>query len=129
MSDTLLAPTRPRTGAQRRILVVDDEPEIQEVMGELLADGGYAVETVSSPEEALQAVARGSYDLVISDVRLPGCSGPALAEEIMRRRPDLTNRIVLLTGEMPQPAPRLPVIHKPFDVDAILSVVQGQLDR
>jgi DNA-binding NtrC family response regulator len=129
MSATLLAPDRLEAGPTHRILVVDDELEIQEIVGELLTEVGYAVETVSSPEEALQAVARDSYDLVISDLRLPGCSGTTLVEEIMRRRPGLTNRIVLLTGELAGSTGRLPVIRKPFDVDAVLSVVQGQLDR
>ena len=110
-----------------RILVIDDEPEIQEVMGELLTEVGYDVQTASSPEEALQAVAQHVYDLVISDLRLPGYSGVKLLEEIVRQRPDLANRIVLVTGELNAAPGPLPIIHKPFDVDVVLSVVQEQL--
>jgi DNA-binding NtrC family response regulator len=117
----------PPTDRAPRILVVDDEPEIQEIMGELLKEVGYDVETASSPEQALAAVARHPYDLVISDLRLPGCSGIKLAEEIVRQRPDLAKRIVLVTGELNAAPGWLPIIHKPFDLDVILNVVHEQL--
>ncbi len=110
-----------------RILVVDDEREIQEVMEEFLTELGYAVETASSGAEALRAVADRAYDLVISDLRMPGFSGAALADELIRCRPALANRIVLITGDLSEPIARLPIIHKPFNLESVVSVIQQQL--
>jgi CheY-like chemotaxis protein len=88
-----------------RILVVDDERAIQEVMEELLTEFGYDVETASSGDEALRAVTDNAYDLVISDLRMPGFSGAALTNALVRCRPALANRIVLITGDVTAPVP------------------------
>ena len=115
------------TAGSARILIVDDEPDIQEVMGELLTELGYDVATASSGDEALRAVADNAYDLVISDLRMPGFSGAALADELVRCRPALANRIVLITGDVTAPVERVPIIHKPFSLDSVVSVVKQQL--
>jgi CheY-like chemotaxis protein len=89
-----------------RILLVDDEADVQDVVAELLTGVGYDVDAVASGEGALDAVACCPYDLVISDLRLPGCSGTTLNGEIARRHPRLANRIILLTGELDDPPVR-----------------------
>ncbi|OLC15860.1 MAG: hypothetical protein AUH29_06615 [Candidatus Rokubacteria bacterium 13_1_40CM_69_27] len=119
--DVAAAPIRPR------ILLVDDQADVQDVVAELLTGVGYDVDAVASGEDALDAVACRPYDLVISDLRLPGCSGTALIGEIARRRPRLANRIILLTGELGDLAGSLPVIRKPFSVDDVLHVVAAHL--
>ncbi|MGH7312916.1 MAG: response regulator [Candidatus Rokuibacteriota bacterium] len=113
--------------SQPRILVVDDEVDVQEVVGDVLAEDGYDVDTVGSPQDAMDAVVRRSYDVVICDVRLPGCRGEMLAAEMVRRRPRLANRIILLTGESADPRNTLPVLPKPFSLDAILSAIRARL--
>ena len=110
-----------------RILVVDDEADVQEVVGDLLTAGGYEVEMAGTYEAALAAVGRHTFDLVISDLRLPGARGDRLVEEIVRRRPSLANRIILLTGEVVDVRSSLPVILKPFHLDAVLSAVEDRL--
>ena len=110
-----------------RILVIDDEVDIQDVVTELLTMGGYEVDAVGTVQQALDAVALRRYDLVISDRRLPGGGGDALASEIVRQRPALAGRIILLTGELAESRGPLPVIQKPFDLDAILHAVQARL--
>ena len=110
-----------------RILVVDDEVDVQAVVGDVLTEDGYDVDTVGSPQDAMDAVVRRSYDVVICDVRLPGCRGEMLAAEMVRRRPRLANRIILLTGESTDPRATLPMLLKPFSLDAILSAIRARL--
>lgn len=113
--------------SQPRVLVVDDEVAVRAVVGDLLGESGYDVDTVGSPNAALDSVARRPYDVVICDVRLPGCRGEALAAEMIRRRPRLANRIILLTGEAPDAPGQLPVLAKPISLDAILDAVRSRL--
>jgi DNA-binding NtrC family response regulator len=113
--------------SQPRVLVVDDEVDVQEVVGDLLTEGGYDVDTVGSPNAAMDAVARCSYDVVLCDVRLPGCRGEALAAEMIKRRPRLANRIILMTGGAVDQCATLPVVPKPFSLDTILSAIRARL--
>jgi DNA-binding NtrC family response regulator len=113
--------------SQPRVLVVDDEVDVREVVGDLLTEDGYDVDTVGSPNAAIDAVTRCSYDVVLCDVRLPGCRGEALAAEMIKRRPRLANRIILITGEGVDQRATLPVIFKPFSLDTILSAIRARL--
>jgi CheY-like chemotaxis protein len=110
-----------------RILVVDDEVDVQDVVNDFLTEGGYQVDSVTTAQEALEAVARCPYDLIISDRRLPGVGGDALVAELVRRRPGLADRIILLTGDFAEVRGPLPVIRKPFDLEAVLHAVQARL--
>jgi DNA-binding NtrC family response regulator len=113
--------------SQPRVLVIDDEVDVQEVVGDLLTEDGYDVDMVGSPDDAMDAVVRRSYDVVLCDLRLPGCRGDALAAEMIRCRPRLANRIILLTGDGPDPRATLPIVPKPFSLDAILSAIRARL--
>lgn len=110
-----------------RILVVDDEIDVQEVVVEVLSEGGYQVEAVGSAAEALEALGRSAWDLVITDVRLGDQPGPELAREIARRRPALSNRIIFVTGDVAAALDHAPVIRKPFSLDDVLDAVGERL--
>lgn len=112
---------------RNRILVIDDEAAVQDVVIDFLTAGGYDVDAVATVQQALEAVNRRPYDLVISDRRLPGGGGDALATEIVRQRPGLAGRIILLTGELAEARSPLPMIQKPFDLDTFLHAVQARL--
>jgi two-component system cell cycle sensor histidine kinase/response regulator CckA len=60
------------------ILVVDDDPVVRDMAGEVLAEGGYHVRCVASRREALEIVAGERIDLVLSDVLMPQLDGPSL---------------------------------------------------
>jgi CheY-like chemotaxis protein len=94
----------------KQILVVDDTPMVLDAMSMALTFYGYAVETASSAVEALDKVSGASFDLVITDFKMPGMMGDVLAKEIKKRHPDLP--IILLSGYPP------PV--RPADVDIVL---------
>jgi CheY-like chemotaxis protein len=115
--------------AGARILVVDDEPEIKELVAEVLGSRGYAVTTVSSAEEALAAIGERAFDLVISDLHLSGSSGVMLAADIAREFPPLARRVILLTGDASRLDGAVPYLQKPFGVDEMLSAVAARLSR
>jgi EAL domain-containing protein (putative c-di-GMP-specific phosphodiesterase class I) len=79
-----------------RILVVDDEPALREVARELLTGAGYTVAACSNGREALEALQRGSFDAVLSDVRMPDMDGLGLLRAV--RQKDLDVPVVLWTG-------------------------------
>lgn len=86
-------------GSGHRILVVDDEPEIRSLMSEALYAFGYQVGAVGGTEEALALFAQTQYDLVMSDLRLPGLTGADFAHKL--RSIDPTLPVIMLTGSAP----------------------------
>jgi len=78
------------------ILVVDDEPGVRSSLSGVLRDEGYTVEAVSSGEACLERVTRGSVDLIILDVWLPGMDGLATLARLRERQVDA--QIVLISG-------------------------------
>ncbi|HEX9822624.1 MAG TPA: response regulator [Methylomirabilota bacterium] len=78
-----------------RILAVEDEPEVLDVIRAMLAATGHTVVSAASGREALELFEREPIDVVVTDLGMPGMTGLALAEEVKRRRPV---PVVLLTG-------------------------------
>ncbi len=107
-----------------RILAVDDEPSIREILAIYLTEEGCDVEFAAGGAEALTKFEKGRFDLLLTDYSMPGMSGDRLAAAIRASDPEI--RIALLTGfgsQMPQGAPlRLEVdaiIAKPFSVQTL----------
>lgn len=82
--------------ANRRILVVDDDPGIGQMLAKALARHGFQVDATTSAEEALQRTDTASYDAALVDLVMPGRDGADLAGTLRRRFPGLP--IGLLTG-------------------------------
>ena len=83
----------------KKILVVDDEPDVCFVLGMLLSENGFVVESFENPTLALEKFKAHSYDLVILDINMPELNGFALYREI--KRLDTKVKICFLTaGEM-----------------------------
>src|SRR4051812_7531276 len=70
-----------------RLLIVDDEAPIRALLGEYLEQEGYRTRQASNGNEALNALDREPFDLVLSDVRMPEMNGLELLTEIMRKHP------------------------------------------
>ena len=88
-----------RRVARMVILVVDDEPEVAEVVADILDGDGHAVSVADSGEDALVLVRDRDFDLVLSDLRMPGVDGPALYERLAEVRPEMRERVAFLTGD------------------------------
>lgn len=80
----------------KRILVVDDEPQVADTIRMVLAMGGHKVEVVDSARRALEVYEPGKYDLVISDFSLGKMTGLELAREIKQKSP--TQQFILITA-------------------------------
>lgn len=83
-------------GEDAYILVVDDEGAIRYSISKTLQRVGYQVHTAASGEEALEMMQRQEYDVVLTDIRMPGLSGVDLLAQIKEQAPDAV--VILLTG-------------------------------
>jgi CheY-like chemotaxis protein len=118
----------------KAILVVDDELEIAGVLAELLSAEGHRVETAGDGAIALEKLGERAYDLILSDIRMPGLDGPGLYRELERRHPGLARRFIFVTGDTQSPETAeflrrtaAPNLTKPFVLEEIRRVVQRVL--
>ena len=121
------------TPVARTALVVDDEPEIGELLAEMLKKLGLRFEVKVSDEAAQAALMQRDYDVVLCDLRLPGLDGPALYDWIAEHRPHLCSRTAFITADTLGASSRRflaragrPVLEKPF-VPAELRLLLAQL--
>jgi two-component system cell cycle sensor histidine kinase/response regulator CckA len=117
------------------ILVVDDEPAVNQVVGRYLRHLGYQVLEATSGEDALEAVRRQRprVNLVLSDVVMPEMDGVALAALVLARCPGPA--VILMTGVLPEEVERIsvngqivPVIRKPLNLDQLQNLLQVTLE-
>ncbi|MBM3813499.1 MAG: sigma-54-dependent Fis family transcriptional regulator [Acidimicrobiia bacterium] len=116
------------------ILVVDDEAVVRDSLQEWFSQEGYQVEAAASAPEALTALAKSEFDLVIADIRMPGMDGVELLEKIQAEK--LEAAVILITGyasvESAVRALKLGAfdyLTKPFDPDDLSAVVRNALER
>lgn len=110
-----------------RILYVEDNDDLRATIGVLLESPGREVRTCGNAEEAMKAFDAQDYDLVVTDVSLPGLSGVELARRLIAQRPSLW--IVLCSGyEFGERASmigeRVRAIAKPFEVEDLESLIE-----
>ena len=125
------------TLAAAKVLVVDDETAILEMLDRLLTKRGYRVETVTSGAEAIQRIAQGhDYDVILLHVFMPRQEGRATYEEIVRLRPDFARRIIFITGDMTVSDTQAFLertgaryVAKPFDLDELIVAIQAALQN
>jgi CheY-like chemotaxis protein len=80
----------------RKILVVDDDPVVGKSFNRVLSNKGYAVITAENASEALRKMETADYDVVFTDIRMPGMDGVELAEKVKARHP--WTPVVIITG-------------------------------
>lgn len=81
---------------KRSVLIVDDEPDIQLVLGEFLKKEGFNIVEASNGEEAIQKVKNGGIDLALLDIAMPKMNGIEALREIKSLRPDLP--VIMITA-------------------------------
>ena len=111
-----------------RILLIDDDPNLRETLGEVLRGEGYQVGAAASGEEGLAALKKESYDLVLLDIRLPGLDGEVIMREIFNYHTETVMIIISGYGSLESAimAIRLGVkdyFIKPYQVDELLDAV------
>jgi len=120
----------------KHILIVDDEPKVGYFLKETLESLGpdYAVASVSSAEDALAALARAPFDLMVTDLRMPGLNGLELIGRARRDQPQLPAILITAYGsdDVAAATRRLQPAHyftKPFPIEDFLKAVQDSLER
>jgi PAS domain S-box-containing protein len=91
---------------QSRLLVVDDEPEIAELMRDMLEGAGYEVATAESGAVAMALLETARFDAVVSDLHMPDMDGATLWREVERQHPLLARRMLFVTGDTLSPGAR-----------------------
>ncbi|HEY3935556.1 MAG TPA: response regulator [Gemmatimonadales bacterium] len=118
------------------ILVVEDDPSVRHVTGRVLEARGYTVLTASHGDEALRLALQTDtpIDLLLTDVVMPGMSGPELAREFVRTSPD--TRVLYLSGYPAEAIARhgvlkgeLAFLPKPYGTTRLLGKVREVLER
>jgi len=116
-----------------RVLIVDDEASVCETIADLLTDDGYTVSTTNTGADALKLLEQSPFDLVISDLVMPGMSGIELTKNITAAYHDIP--IIVITGFATiehavesMKAGAYDFITKPFNVDQIKITVQKALE-
>lgn len=115
------------------LLLVDDKEALREVMARALREAGHEVQEAASAEEALEHLGRGRYDLLISDLRMPGLDGMALLGKAKTLDPDLD--VLMISAQagiedavMAMRLGALDFLVKPFVMDALVLKVAKALD-
>jgi two-component system catabolic regulation response regulator CreB/two-component system response regulator ChvI len=123
----------PRCGI--RILLVDDEKDIAFVLKKGLENYGFKVDAFDRPESALENFRSGSYDLMITDIRMPEMNGFELYKEI--RKIDAKVKVCFLTAsemydeefKKTVPIESVRLIEKPISISKLLEIVRRELQR
>ena len=116
------------------ILVVDDDEEVALTLADVLRGHGHEVDTVFGAGEGIERARHNDYDIIISDVRMPGAGGPDLYRALESEIDGLDHRMMFMTGdtlrtdldELVSGTP-IPVIEKPLDPRAVAALISGKL--
>jgi len=117
-----------------KILVIDDEIDMLALLRMIIEDNtAYVVETTNNPSEGLKLLIEQDYDLVISDLKMPGMDGLELFDELKEIKPDLPMIIITAYGsiETSKDAMKMGIadfITKPFRKDNILFTINRVLE-
>lgn len=118
-----------------RILVVEDEPTVAQLIVDILQEEGHRVEAVLESQDGLTRISRNHYDLVICDLRMPRLDGRAFYQALVRTGNPIYDCILFITGDTLAPhtlefleSHRLPHLAKPFLVEELKLAVKQQLD-
>jgi PAS domain S-box-containing protein len=122
-------------GRAARVLVVDDEKALAEMLGELLKILGHEPSLCHSAIHALELLGKSNFDLIISDFRMPGLNGQQFFEQIRQKHPALADRIIFVTGDVVNQETQsflrvtgVPNLGKPFNLSSVKSVVAELLE-
>jgi CheY-like chemotaxis protein len=115
-----------------KILLVDDNAVVRDMLVDLVASLGYTADAAGGGVEALAMLDRGQYDIVFTDLLMPGMSGWDVLAAVRRREPQMPIIIITGTPVIGDPRAALPgvaVLKKPVDVKALDTMIKQMLNR
>jgi two-component system response regulator PilR (NtrC family) len=118
----------------KHLLLVDDEAALREAIAERLGDHGFVVEQAASGEDALARLSEFAFDVIITDLRLPGVDGRAVLDAALERYPDIIAIIITGFGTVKDAVNAIKqgaadFVTKPFQFDALLHVLNSALEQ
>lgn len=116
-----------------RLLIVDDEVELMQALKERLAENGYETDGAANGAEGLQKLQAGSYDLLFTDLMMPGMDGIALLKQALEIDPQLVGIIMTGQGTIQTAVEAMKVgafdyVLKPFKLHAMLPILQRAME-
>src|SRR3989338_5573480 len=120
--------------ASKHLLLVDDEAPLRQAIAEQLADRGYQVEQAESGEAAVVRLADFAFDIIITDLRLPGIDGSAVVDAAVGRYPDIIAIVVTGYGTVKHAVEAIKrgawdFVNKPFQIDELLHVLDSAIEQ
>ncbi|MBI3493842.1 MAG: sigma-54-dependent Fis family transcriptional regulator [Acidobacteria bacterium] len=122
------------TDAAKHLLLIEDEAPLRQAIAEQLTDRGYHVEQVDAGEPALTKLADFAFDIIVTDLRLPGIDGSAVVEAAVERYPDIIAIVVTGYGTVKDAVEAIKrgawdFVSKPFQIDELLHVLDSALEQ
>jgi signal transduction histidine kinase len=124
----------PDEGVGKRILVIDDEEAILQMLRERLSQSGYSVDTASDGENALRQMRQQNYDVTFCDWKMPGLNGRQIYEKLREAKPDRCRRVVFFSGDVINEQMRgfleqekRPCLAKPFKFEDVHAAIRAIL--
>ncbi len=120
--------------SSKHILLVEDEAPLRQAVAEQLTDRGYQVEQADSGEAAVARLADFAFDIIITDLRLPGLDGSTVLEAAVKRYPDIIAIVVTGFGTVKDAVEAIKrgacdFVSKPFQIDELLHVLESALEQ
>src|SRR5438874_8920164 len=119
---------------QKHLLFVEDETPLRVAIAEQLADRGYQVEQAESGEVAMAKLADFAFDIIVTDLRLPGLDGSAVVEAAVARYPQIIAIVVTGYGTVRDAVEAIKrgasdFVSKPFQIDELLHALDSALEQ
>jgi two-component system, NtrC family, response regulator AtoC len=119
---------------QKHLLLVEDESALRQAIAEQLGDRGYQVTEADSGEAALARLGEFAFDIIVTDLRLPGIDGSAVVEAAVERYPHIVAIVVTGYGTVKDAVEAIKrgawdFVNKPFQIDELLHVLDSALEQ
>jgi len=117
----------------RYALIVDDDAAVREALYDLMTSLGWSADLAATGEQGLERLAQERYDVVLTDLKMPGMSGWDVLEEVRRRHPRMP--VLMVTGSIIDSsdprlaAPGVALVRKPVEARALEETLARVLDE
>jgi len=120
--------------SSKHVLLVEDEAPLRQAVAEQLTDRGFVVEQSDSGEDAVARLAEFAYDILITDLRLPGIGGSAVVEAAIARYPDIIAIVVTGYGTVKDAVEMIKrgasdFVNKPFQIDELIHALSSAIEQ
>ena len=121
---------------QTRLLIVDDEKSVLDVLSLALKRKGFVVDTANNGREALERLKNIPYNLIVSDIRMPELDGAEFYRQVLKKDAELAQHVIFTSGDLLNPDTRrfieetgLPLLSKPFELEELIARITAILPR